>query len=283
VNKPIFLSTLFIFGLLVSIQTAQAAPRSYVSTQIPRQGDTVVVKILDPKLEFDTATFRGESINFFNLNNERVAFLPIPDNLKLGAYKFTAYKNGELVMLRTMWVQSGKFPRLVFNTPPSSPVKGEDLAPALEDENKILRDLVLPCSTSTPPQPKFTLPLKVKYTVSSPFGERRATEVSEIRHLGTDFAAPKGTDIFAIASGTVKSANKGVLYGNTVVVDHGERVYSLYMHMDSMAVKEGDKISQGQKVGTLGNTGYSTAAHLHLSLKINGISVDPLRFIETYK
>lgn len=274
---------IFVFGLLLLTQTTQAAPRSYVSTQVPRQGDTVVVKILDPKLEFDTATFRGEEINFFNLNQERVAFLPIPDTLKLGAYKFTAYKNGELVMLRTMWVQSGKFPRLVFKTPPSSPVKGEDLAPALMDENKILRELVAPRSTSTPPQPKFILPLKVKYTVSAPFGEKRITESGEVRHLGTDFAAPKGTDILAIASGTVSAAYKGTLYGNTVVVDHGERVYSLYLHMDSMVVKEGEKVNQGQKVGTLGSTGYSTAAHLHLSLKINGISVDPLRFIEIYK
>ena len=274
----------FIFFCLLLVQTTQAAgPRSYISTQTPKQGDTVVVKILDPKLVFDKATFRGEEVIFFNLNNERVAFLPIPDNLKLSAYKFSAYKNGELVMLRTVWVQNGKFPRLVFKTPPSSPVKGEDLAPALEDENKILRDLVLPRSTSTPPQPKFILPLKVKYVISAPFGEKRVTESGEVRHLGTDFAATRGSDVFAIASGTVKSASKGVLYGNTVVVDHGERVYSLYLHMDSMAVKEGDKISQGQKVGTLGSTGYSTAAHLHLSLKINGISVDPLRFIEIYR
>ena len=277
---------IFIFGLLLLTQTAQAATitaRSYVSTQTPRQGDTVVVKIFDPKLEFDTATFRGENIEFFNLNNERVAFLPIPDNLKLGAYKFAAYKNGELTILRTMWVQNGKFPRIVLNTPPSSPVKGEDLMPALADENKILRDLVLPRSTSTPPQPKFILPLKVKYSISAPFGEKRITESGEVRHLGTDFAAPKGTDILAIASGTVTAAYKGTLYGNTVVVDHGERVYSLYLHMDSITVKEGEKVSQGQKVGTLGSTGYSTAAHLHLSLKINGISVDPLRFIEIYK
>lgn len=278
---------IFVFGLLLITQTVQAAPvvtsRSYISTQTPKQGDTVVVKILDPKLEFDTATFQGEEVNFFNLNNERVAFLPISDTLKLGAYKFSAYKKGELVMLRTLWVQNGKFPRLVFNTPPSSPVKGEDLAPALADENKILRDLVLPRSTSTPPNPRFILPLKVKYIISAPFGEKRVTESGEIRHLGTDFAAPRGTDVLAIASGSVTAAYKGTLYGNTVVVDHGERVYSLYLHMDSIAVKEGEKISQGQKVGTLGNTGYSTAAHLHLSLKINGISVDPLRFIEVYK
>lgn len=274
----------FLFGFLFLIPAAQgAAPRSLVSTQTPRQGDTVVVKILDPKLEFDVATFRGEPVEFFSLNNERVAFLPIPDNLKLGAYKFTAYKKGELVMLRTMWVQGGKFPRLVFNTPPSSPVAGKDLAPALMDENKILRELVAPRSTSTPPKPKFILPLSVKYTVSAPFGEKRVTESGEVRHLGTDFAAPKGTEIFSIADGKVAAAYKGTLYGNTVVVDHGERVYSLYLHMDSIAVKEGEKVVQGQKVGTLGNTGYSTAAHLHLSLKINGVSVDPLRFIETYR
>lgn len=95
-------------------------------------------------------------------------------------------------------------------------------------------------------------------------------------HRGVDLRGKTGEPVFAMADGKVVIAEPMYYEGNFVVIDHGNRIFSYFMHLDSFAVKEGDTVKAGQKIGGVGSTGLSTAAHLHVSLMIQDVNVDPL-------
>lgn len=96
-------------------------------------------------------------------------------------------------------------------------------------------------------------------------------------HSGIDVPAPKGTKILSAKSGVVITSayNKGG-YGNYVVVSHGDGNTTLYAHMNSRAVKEGDVVKQGQVLGYVGTTGRSTGNHLHYEIRVNNARIDPV-------
>jgi murein DD-endopeptidase MepM/ murein hydrolase activator NlpD len=113
--------------------------------------------------------------------------------------------------------------------------------------------------------------------ISSIFGLRRFfNEQARRPHSGLDIAAPEGTPIKAVESGTVIEAGDFFFSGNMVYIDHGQGVISLYAHMNSIEVKTGDKISKGQIIGTVGETGRVTGPHLHLAIIANQTLVDPV-------
>lgn len=94
-------------------------------------------------------------------------------------------------------------------------------------------------------------------------------------HYGVDVAAPRGTDIVAAAAGTVSLAGDLYFSGNTVFIDHGLGVNTSYLHMESIAVKEGQAVRAGEKIGTLGATGRATGPHLHWGLNWFDVRLDP--------
>ncbi len=96
-------------------------------------------------------------------------------------------------------------------------------------------------------------------------------------HTGIDFTAPSGTPIQATGNGKVIKADRGrVGYGNHVIIDHGYGYTTLYGHMSTIQVREGEEITKGQTIGTVGNTGTSTAPHLHYEVRLKGNPVDPI-------
>jgi len=98
-------------------------------------------------------------------------------------------------------------------------------------------------------------------------------------HEGLDFTAPKGTDVFATADGTVaQSDNNSSGYGNVIVVDHGYGYKTRYAHLSAFKVKQGQKVKRGELIGLVGNSGLSTAPHLHYEIEKNGEKVDPINF-----
>lgn len=99
-------------------------------------------------------------------------------------------------------------------------------------------------------------------------------------HYGIDFTSPQGTVIVATGDGKVTKIERVKSgYGNYIEIDHGFGYTTLYAHMDKIDVKVGQTVTKGQKVGTVGNTGTSTAPHLHYEVKINGESVDPIDYV----
>lgn len=116
--------------------------------------------------------------------------------------------------------------------------------------------------------------------VTSEFGYRRSpfTDRREM-HKGLDIAGPVGTPIYSTANGRVLSSGRDGAYGLTVTVDHGAGIVTLYAHMQRLVVESGQEVSRGELLGYMGNTGRTTGPHLHYEVRLNGIPVDPLRYI----
>jgi murein DD-endopeptidase MepM/ murein hydrolase activator NlpD len=100
-------------------------------------------------------------------------------------------------------------------------------------------------------------------------------------HSGTDFRAKIGTPITAVNDGVVVIAQDRYYAGNSVVIDHGEGLYSCYYHLSRLDVKVGDRIAKHQSIGLSGMTGRVTGPHLHFAFMLHGVQVDPLQLIDT--
>lgn len=98
-------------------------------------------------------------------------------------------------------------------------------------------------------------------------------------HSGVDLAAAAGTPIYAAKSGTVTAATYTYVYGYYVTINHGDGYATLYGHMTNFIVSAGEYVSQGQVIGYVGSTGWSTGAHLHFTIYYNGATVNPMSYI----
>lgn len=110
-------------------------------------------------------------------------------------------------------------------------------------------------------------------------GKRIYLEPSSNAHSGVDLRGETGDPVFAMLGGRVAIARAMYYEGNYIVIDHGNRIFSSYMHLDGFAVREGQKVGAGDLVGFVGSTGLSTGAHLHVSFSVEGIYVDPLSLL----
>ena len=108
------------------------------------------------------------------------------------------------------------------------------------------------------------------------FGSQRIINgTPKSAHSGSDFAAPKGTPVMAVADGTVKLAEEHFFAGNSVFIDHGDELVSMYFHLDEILVEAGQEVKSGEVVAKVGSTGRSTGPHLHLGFRWHGAKVDP--------
>lgn len=108
------------------------------------------------------------------------------------------------------------------------------------------------------------------------FGARRVINGKpRMPHGGTDFAAPTGTPVVAVNSGRVALVGDFFFPGRLVAIDHGLGLYTLYFHLDSVAVNQGDPVERGQTIGTVGATGRATGPHLHFGAHVAGARIDP--------
>ena len=126
----------------------------------------------------------------------------------------------------------------------------------------------------------FHFPLESYTRVSDDYGYRihPILNVKQF-HNGVDFAAPKGTPIYAAYDGMVVAATYSATMGNYVMIDHGDNLYTIYMHASKLYVSEDDVVKKGQKIAGVGTTGRSTGNHLHFSIRKNGAYVSPWDYI----
>lgn len=116
----------------------------------------------------------------------------------------------------------------------------------------------------------------VSGVVTSRYGSRWGST-----HKGIDIGAPKGTPVKAVSAGTVTLSSYGYNggYGNYVIVSHGNGIQTVYGHCNTLTVSVGQKVSQGQQLATVGNTGRSTGNHLHLEIRVNGVAQNPQNYL----
>ena len=154
----------------------------------------------------------------------------------------------------------------------------QTLKTSLADEATIINNI--PSSEEQLWHGLFAWPLSGPIVVTDPYGYQRQTVGTSIAHKGTDFRAATGTPVLAINDGKV--AYTGFLrnYGNVVAVDHGSYLLSLYLHLSQINVSVGQSVKKGDVIALSGATGYVLGPHLHLTIRIGGISIDPMKFMQ---
>lgn len=120
----------------------------------------------------------------------------------------------------------------------------------------------------------FSIPVKSNFRYTSGFGPRWGR-----LHAGTDFAAPIGTPIYATADGVVTEAGWSSGYGRLIKIRHDFGIETRYAHLNAMDVRVGQRVSRGDRIGAMGNSGRSTGPHLHYEVRVNGNPVNPMIYI----
>lgn len=226
----------------------------------------------EPKVKFDNK----DVISIRDDNGEWIAIVGIPLSFK--------DKQGKITL------ESPEKKEISFNVKKSHykteklTIKNKRLVtPSEKDLKKIQEDRVLVQKARerfTNRSPNLNLLQPTKGRMSSSFGLRRIMNgVEKNPHNGMDIAAPTGTIVNASEEGEVVLATSLFYSGNTVIIDHGHGLLTIYCHLDSINTKNGDIVKRGQNIGTVGMTGRVTGPHLHWSVEINGAKVDPSLFL----
>jgi murein DD-endopeptidase MepM/ murein hydrolase activator NlpD len=146
-------------------------------------------------------------------------------------------------------------------------------------EQKRIRKAFSNWEETSPHSVRMILP--VTAPVSSPFGLRRFFNKQPRKpHSGLDLAAAEGTPIVAPTEGKVTETGNFFFNGNTVFIDHGQGLVTMYCHMSRIDVKPGQPVNTGDVIGAVGKTGRVTGAHLHWSISLNNTRIDPTLFLD---
>ncbi len=271
-----FCLVLFLFFITIFAEAADFS----VSDYNPYQGDTVLVSF---SIKPQSVSFDNQVLSVFPYKNYNVAVFPVAATKKSGSYPFKIVFSVNNIIENKINVKARKFPKIILGIPEELGLTPKTLVTNLQVGQKSIGSIVEKKSEDIFFNQPFGLPLIDNRSVGSRFGEIRKTGSEEIRHLGVDFTAVLGAPVFAINSGVVSRAYFDAIYGNSVIIDHGHGIFSAYFHLNKIKAKENVSVKKGDIIGTVGKTGYATGPHLHLSIKVAGISVDPLRFVSLFK
>jgi murein DD-endopeptidase MepM/ murein hydrolase activator NlpD len=264
-------------ALLAQINASHAL-EVRVQPENPRLGDTlsVIVKLDSAaSSNLPTVKFKQQTYKTFNIGSDRYrVLLPTTPLDKPGIWPLEV-KAGEEVKKLTVKVANRSFPTQRINLPPGK--AGATATPKERAAVKAFKALVTP--------QKFWNGAFIKPNrgrISSVFGVRRYYNgkfAKDYYHRGVDYAGGSGSPVVAPAAGKVALVGQEVagfrVHGNVVGVDHGQGVVSIFMHLKTIKVKEGDFVQPGDMIGTVGSTGASTGPHLHWGLYVQGQSIDP--------
>lgn len=253
----------------------------FLSSQSLEQADTLLIRIETE--ESVSATFGNQQLDFIRSNNSWISIFGIDVRKPSGIYNLNIYV-GEEKTTKQITVLRRSFPTTELAVTPELEDKG--YTPSSISKNIASKDnpsigSILKIYTPTPLFNKpFTYPLD-KIKIVGAYGNIRKSGSTALQHLGVDLDADTGNSVYAANDGIVVFTESLINYGNTLIIDHGLGIYSLYLHLDSFNALKGESVKMNDIIAFSGNTGYSIEPHLHFSMKLNGSSVDPLRFIET--
>lgn len=277
-----------LFG--ISAGVTLAASLSVSSEKIPQGGTTVLT--VTPAYPGGVTSVTGQvgsrKVNFFQYGGTWRGFYSAPAKAIPGTYRTSLLVNGRYPLTGTVAIKDAKFP--VTKLVVTDELQSQGYTPTTIAGNIAGDDNTALAAASANPIAGALFTTAFRYPlegITGPattmnvgaFGNYRVSGGVKLQHLGTDLEAATGTPVYAANDGVVTLSKPLVNYGNSLVLDHGARIFSVYMHLERPLVAAGDRVTRGQLIAYSGNTGYSIAAHLHFTMWVNGTSIDPLAFI----
>ena len=236
-------------------------------------------------LESLSGTFIGHEVRFFRgqQKNTWYGFAGVDVETATGPYKLDVIgtaKNGEKREFQHV-VSVGKtiYPKVTLHVP------AQFVAPSPEQQQQIERDKTLKTEAfgkgGLLPEWSGNFFMPVEAEASDSFGTARVFngKVASV-HRGTDFRVISGTPVRAANDGQVVLASPLFFEGNCIVLDHGEGLKTIYMHLSEIQVKDGERVKKGQVIALSGGTGRATGPHLHLAVRWEGAYLDPTKLLQ---
>lgn len=270
--------------LLLSAQTAFAfQPGITVAPSEILQGDPILITATPGSL-LTKIVFDGKNYPVFTYAGKTESLIGIELKKKPGDYGLKAvFKSGK-VATTTITVIERPQPQ-VADVPIPDKLGGNTtssqnaLLASIANESAALKKAITGKMSFW--TKSFTPPL-ASMTITNPYGYGVDTSQYVIPHMGDDLKAAVGTKVFAMNRGVVRLTRTYRAYGKTVLIDHGLGLQTMYLHLSKINVKEGALVTRGQVIGLSGDTGYVTGPHLHLSVRLNGVSIDPIKFMNLF-
>jgi len=277
-------------ALAISIPASSAATWA-VHAQPTRlvNGSPVLFEVKTPrKLASLSGTWLGHDVAFSYEAASKTWFALAGVSLETAPGSYALDLNGvteksseKISFTRKVTIARGKYPKIKV----ALSVESKFTAPSpeqqkqIEEGQQVKKDYLNRITPGRKWEGSFAAP--VNAAISDVFGsERIFNGKTSSPHLGLDFRVPSGTPILAMNDGTVLLARPLFFEGNFVVLDHGQGLLTLYLHLSEFKVKEGEQVKRGQVLGLSGGTGRATGPHLHVAVRWQGTYLDPARLIQ---
>lgn len=284
-KSKIFYS-LFIYLALILGPHFAFAQEPYISLKPSKiyQGDPLMIQVYAGGALVRKITFDSKPVSMFEYNKLPTGIVGIDLNKTTGVYLITAELSNGRVLQTSVEVMKSNRGTEKYTIPGKlggGTLKSQmDLISTLAEENGQFKNIktgkkIWWLSGFVPPleEPK----------VGDRFGYHRNLGNIIMAHKGVDYVAKEGTSVMSTNDGIVRLVGEYRNYGKTIIVDHGMGVLSFYLHLSQTSVKAGEFVYAGQKIGLSGETGYADEPHLHFSIRVYGVSVDPVKFLDLFK
>ena len=188
--------------------------------------------------------------------------------------KGTTARQEEVSISKTLTVRAAKYPSVAVTVAKKYTEPSKEQLARIQEDKSVKQDVFQHTDPAREWAGRFRAP--VNASVSDVFGTRRTFNgKTQSLHQGLDYAVPTGTPVSAANAGTVLLAGPLYFEGNCVVLDHGQGLLTLYLHLSEIKVKQGERIEAGQPIGLSGGTGRATGPHLHLAVRWQGVYLNP--------
>jgi murein DD-endopeptidase MepM/ murein hydrolase activator NlpD len=195
-----------------------------------------------------------------------------------GAYTLelrgTTARGSEVSFSRKMIVRKAKYPTIAVTVAKKYTEPSPEQMERINQDKTVKKDVFSHTDPEREWSGKFRPPVEAK--ISDVFGTQRVFNGKvQSMHQGLDYGVPGGTPVSAVNAGTVLLAGPLYFEGNCVVLDHGQGLMTLYLHLSEIKVKQGERIEGGQQIGLSGGTGRASGPHLHLAVRWQGVYLNP--------
>lgn len=254
-----------------------------VSSKELEQADTLAIKIRTDSPSSPAGELGNEKISFLKISDGWLGILGIDVKEKSGDYDLVLKLPDGRKFEDKAEIKERDFPGkklLLTNELIEKGFTYSKISQNISKENSVISKITGVYRDKAYFDGPFNYPL-AKMEINGNYGDIREENGLKLQHLGVDLVAQSNTPVYTVNDGVVRLTENFENYGKTVIIDHGLGIYSFYLHLNKFRVNSGEKVKKGEIIGLSGGTGYAIIPHLHFSIKIQGKSVDPLRFIET--